>query len=82
MIARPDGGLTLSGLPVSELILGAYVSDVLPDVVGLPDWASRGRYEVSATASLVREQLGLKLEPSRAALDTLVIDHLERPTEN
>ena len=49
---RPDGGLTVSGLPVSELILGAYVSDALPEVVGLPEWASRDRYEVSATASL------------------------------
>jgi uncharacterized protein (TIGR03435 family) len=28
------------------------------------------------------EQLGLKLEPSRAQLDALVIDRIERPTEN
>jgi uncharacterized protein (TIGR03435 family) len=30
----------------------------------------------------VREQLGLRLEPRRAATDVLVIDHLEKPTEN
>jgi uncharacterized protein (TIGR03435 family) len=30
----------------------------------------------------VREQLGLKLEPRRAATDVLVIDHLEKPTAN
>jgi uncharacterized protein (TIGR03435 family) len=30
----------------------------------------------------VQEQLGLKLESSREVTDTLVIDHLERPTEN
>ena len=30
----------------------------------------------------IREQLGLKLESSRAQLDTLIIDRLERPTEN
>jgi uncharacterized protein (TIGR03435 family) len=30
----------------------------------------------------IREQLGLELKSSRAELDTLVIDHLERPTEN
>ena len=30
----------------------------------------------------IREQLGLKLESSRAERDTLVIDHLEHPTEN
>jgi len=30
----------------------------------------------------VREQLGLKLEPRKAAADVLVIDHLEKPTAN
>jgi uncharacterized protein (TIGR03435 family) len=32
--------------------------------------------------SAVQEQLGLKLESSRTVTDTLVIDRLERPTEN
>jgi uncharacterized protein (TIGR03435 family) len=30
----------------------------------------------------VREQLGLKLVPSRAAIRTIVIDHVEMPSEN
>lgn len=30
----------------------------------------------------LREQLGLKLESSRAPLDVLVIDHIERPTQD
>lgn len=30
----------------------------------------------------VREQLGLKLVPSKGAITTLVIDHVERPSEN
>lgn len=30
----------------------------------------------------VHEQLGLKLKPTRAPLDTLVVDHAERPLEN
>ena len=30
----------------------------------------------------IQEQLGLKLQPTRVVRDTLVIDHLERPTPN
>jgi uncharacterized protein (TIGR03435 family) len=30
----------------------------------------------------VQEQLGLKLAPSTAQVDVLVIDHIERPSEN
>ncbi|HLK64080.1 MAG TPA: M56 family metallopeptidase [Bryobacteraceae bacterium] len=30
----------------------------------------------------VREQLGLKLEPTKAPVQSLVIDHIERPSEN
>jgi uncharacterized protein (TIGR03435 family) len=30
----------------------------------------------------VQEQLGLKLESTRATVDVLVVDHVERPTED
>jgi uncharacterized protein (TIGR03435 family) len=30
----------------------------------------------------IQEQLGLKLEPVKAPVDALVIDHVERPTAN
>jgi len=30
----------------------------------------------------VREQLGLKLQSTKAPVQTLVIDHIERPSEN
>ena len=34
------------------------------------------------TGTSIQEQLGLKLEPGRAPLQTLVIEHIERPSEN
>jgi uncharacterized protein (TIGR03435 family) len=30
----------------------------------------------------VQEQLGLKLEATKATVDVLAVDHLERPSEN
>lgn len=46
-----------------------------PDVVPAPEAAP-------TVFTAVREQLGLRLESSRADVDTLIIDRLERPTEN
>jgi uncharacterized protein (TIGR03435 family) len=133
VIQRPDGGFTQTRVPIGALIARAYSSGAPADMVGLPDWAMREYYDVSATSTLakataedriamlramladrvklaahfekreqpvydpavapapdamptvfiaIREQLGLELKSSRAELDTLVIDHLERPTEN
>jgi uncharacterized protein (TIGR03435 family) len=30
----------------------------------------------------LEEQLGLKLEPARAPVDTIRVEHIERPSEN
>src|SRR5262245_52638422 len=50
-IQRPDGGFTQTRVPISSLIGRAY--SVAPiDMVGLPDWAMREYYDVSATSSL------------------------------
>ena len=35
-----------------------------------------------ALFTALQEQLGLKLNPQRATLDVLVIDSIDRPTEN
>jgi len=35
-----------------------------------------------AIFTAIQEQLGLKLEPVKALVDVLVIDHVERPSEN
>lgn len=36
----------------------------------------------SSIFSVVQEQLGLKLEPQKEQVESLVIDHVERPTAN
>lgn len=48
---RPDGGITLIGVPVTTLLARAY-SGQFTRIDGLPDWATRERYDVSATAAL------------------------------
>jgi uncharacterized protein (TIGR03435 family) len=45
--------------------------DVTPGPDGLP-----------SLFSAIQDQLGLQLEPATAPRETLVIDRLERPTEN
>jgi uncharacterized protein (TIGR03435 family) len=51
-VERPDGGFTLYRVPIGTLISRAYPPAVPIDMVGLPDWAMRERYDVSATSSL------------------------------
>lgn len=48
---RPDGGITLVGVPVTTLLARAY-SGQFTRIDGLPDWATRERYDISATAAL------------------------------
>jgi uncharacterized protein (TIGR03435 family) len=47
-----------------------------------PDAAPTAGSPPPSVFTAVQDQLGLKLEPSKALLDTLIIDRLERPTEN
>jgi uncharacterized protein (TIGR03435 family) len=46
---------------------------------GVPT-TNEGMYE--ATVNFVQEEFGLKLESQKAQVDVLVIDHVERPSEN
>ncbi|GAC1416323.1 MAG: hypothetical protein NVSMB62_05860 [Acidobacteriaceae bacterium] len=35
-----------------------------------------------ALADALREQLGLRLDPAKGPVETIVIDHIERPSDN
>lgn len=50
----------------------------IPEFAGPPPPGSDGVNLFTA----VQEQLGLKLEPQRAPIEILVIDHVEKPSEN
>jgi uncharacterized protein (TIGR03435 family) len=52
---RPDGAFTLLNIPMMTLIGRAQFPPIAPiDFVGLPEWAQRDRYDVSATSPLSR----------------------------
>jgi uncharacterized protein (TIGR03435 family) len=56
-----------------------------PQAIGLPPRAEPSRATDSSGPSIftaLQEQLGLKLEPTKGQVDMLVIDHVERPSEN
>ena len=57
------------------------------EIVGGPGWMGSGpsgdRFDVNAkAATAIEEQLGLRLQPDQDEGSVLVIDHVERPTED
>ena len=68
-IARPDGGLTWSRVPVALLIGLAHRPISAADMVGLPDWASREYFDITATASLSNPTSEDRLAMIRAMLE-------------
>ena len=49
-----------------------------------PDYKAKvsGDWSLSSIYSDIQKQLGLRLEADRAPVDYLVIDHVEKPSEN
>lgn len=67
-IQRPDGGFTMTRIPVATLIARAYPPHIPADMVGLPGWARTERYDVSATSSLARATADDRIAMLRAML--------------
>jgi len=65
----------LTGAYAVELRFAEPRSGAAPDAIGAPD-------DAPEFLTALREQLGLKLVPQRSKVPVLVIDHVERPTEN
>jgi uncharacterized protein (TIGR03435 family) len=89
------GKLSAHAYPVSGLAmsLSGVVGRVIIDKTGLTGqydfdlaWARRDDPDSGESGPSVftalQEQLGLRLEPAKAPLDVVVIDHIERPSEN
>jgi uncharacterized protein (TIGR03435 family) len=83
---------SIAGRPVQDKtgLTGRYDFSVQ---IGLPPPPPQGQQLAGASVgavdsttssifTVVQEQLGLKLEPGKGTVETLVIDHVERPSEN
>jgi uncharacterized protein (TIGR03435 family) len=82
-------------MPISVLAdhLQAWVHSTIVDETGLTGrydvvlrWDPKDEPEPNSTEPsiyvAVEEQLGLHLKPTRTTVETIVIDHLEMPSEN
>jgi uncharacterized protein (TIGR03435 family) len=78
------------GIPLSDLV--ELLSEKLGGRIVLDKTGLAGDYDFTlqlapkeseaAISTAVEEQLGLKLEPQKAPMEALVIDHAEKPSKN
>ena len=82
-------GMTISEFAAGQLV--RFVDRPVEDHTGLSgpyewtlEWSgdSTDQSLPATVFTALQEQLGLRLEPGRGAVDVVVIDHVEHPTEN
>lgn len=89
-VQRRPGGVSVGGMSMGEVaaqLLSAEAGRLVIDRTGLDgafdfdlEFATGGApLEAVPIVTALREQLGLRLEPQRGAVDVLVVDHIERP---
>jgi uncharacterized protein (TIGR03435 family) len=76
-------------IPTLMIVLSNTVERVVVDRTGLKgsfdvdlEWSSDSTSGQPSIFTAVQEQLGLKLEFERNPVDIVIIDHVERPTED
>jgi len=74
--------LRVGGLPTLEEARAAVSSTASPDATKVAMVAILNDWSTSSIFADIQKQLGLKLESDKAPVDNLVIDHVEKPSEN
>ncbi|HWB31815.1 MAG TPA: TIGR03435 family protein [Acidobacteriaceae bacterium] len=92
-----DNVLTAKAMPIAGLagiLSGGTLHSIVVDHTGLKGdgnfslkWSSDAAQEQGSPNTIsiftaIQDQLGLKLQPAKLPVDTLVIDHAEMPSEN
>jgi uncharacterized protein (TIGR03435 family) len=77
-----DFTLKISGLPSLDEAKAAVSPNAPPDATKVAISAMLNDWSSSSIFTDIQKQLGLKLDADRAPVDNLVVDHVEKPSEN